>query len=302
MLGLSVGFSSAKVTAMSGQRWPTLSAALFAVVVHTILLGIAASLGVSRPHEPRTLVTITLTQPAAPLPVAKSEGEKLHTASAPVPLPILPSRTPPQRKRSVAPKPLVTRTPSPVARVPRIQPSPPPSKETPPPEDAPRLAAILPTVPTKKSEESAESFLDENSRGSDRGVEEASGNGDAGNTTTSGALVGRSNEAGASGGKGTQGNGTSTLAQPHYGVNPKPVYPLLARRMGAQGEVLLRVHVQQDGSVAAVELARSSGSALLDEAATRTVRDSWRFIPARLNGVAIESWVEIPIKFVLAES
>ena len=56
------------------------------------------------------------------------------------------------------------------------------------------------------------------------------------------------------------------------------------------------------GSVAAVELARSSGSTLLDEAATRAVRDRWRFIPARRDGVAIESWVEVPIKFVLAES
>jgi protein TonB len=72
--------------------------------------------------------------------------------------------------------------------------------------------------------------------------------------------------------------------------------------MGAQREVLLRVRVQQNGSVAAVELVRSSGFTLLDEAANRRVRDSWRFIPARLNGVAIESWVEVPIQFVLAES
>lgn len=98
------------------------------------------------------------------------------------------------------------------------------------------------------------------------------------------------------------GSGENALVQAHYGVNPKPAYPLFARRMGAQGEVLLRVRVQQDGSVAAVELVRSSGFTLLDESATRTVRDSWWFIPARLDGVAIESWVEIPIKFVLAGS
>ena len=46
---------------------------------------------------------------------------------------------------------------------------------------------------------------------------------------------------------------------PDYQVNPKPPYPLIARRIGAQGEVLLRVLVRQDGSVAAVELAQSSG-------------------------------------------
>ncbi len=43
-------------------------------------------------------------------------------------------------------------------------------------------------------------------------------------------------------------------------------------------------------------------NALLDESATRTVRDRWRFIPAHREGVTIESWVEVPIKFVLAES
>jgi protein TonB len=99
----------------------------------------------------------------------------------------------------------------------------------------------------------------------------------------------------------TEGAG-GLSATPDYNVNPKPPYPLLARRIGAQGEVLLRVLVRPDGSVAAVELARSSGFSLLDESATRTVRDSWRFIPARLDGAPVESWVEVPIKFVLADS
>ncbi|MGE0821364.1 MAG: energy transducer TonB [Candidatus Binatia bacterium] len=104
-------------------------------------------------------------------------------------------------------------------------------------------------------------------------------------------------------GRGTrQGNGAGNSARPDYQVNPKPLYPLIARRLGAQGEVLLRVRVREDGSVAEVELARSSGFALLDESATRTVRENWRFIPARLDGEPVESWVEVPIKFVLAGS
>jgi protein TonB len=77
---------------------------------------------------------------------------------------------------------------------------------------------------------------------------------------------------------------------------------LIARRIGAQGEVLLRVLVRHDGSVASVELAQSSGFSLLDESATRTVRDSWRFIPAQHDGTPVDSWVEVPIKFVLADS
>jgi periplasmic protein TonB len=66
--------------------------------------------------------------------------------------------------------------------------------------------------------------------------------------------------------------------------------------------VLLRVLVRQDGSVAAVELAQSSGFSLLDESATRTVRENWRFIPAQHDGIPVESWVEVPIRFVLADS
>ena len=278
---------------MSVHRWPTLSAALFAVVVHTILLGVAASLRVSRPREPHALVTITLMQQAAPLPVAEGIGETSRIAPIPLPPPSQPVSKLPQRKRSPALKPLVTKAPSPAAKLARVIQPPAPPEEVRPQEDDPRLAAILPTVPPQKSEESARSFFDESSPGSDLGTIEAPRNG---------APVSVGKGAGASDGKVAMGSGESALAQPHYGVNPKPVYPLLARRMGAQGVVLLRVRVQQHGSVAAIELVRSSGFALLDEAATRTVRDSWRFIPARLDGVAVESWVEIPIQFVLAQS
>jgi protein TonB len=91
-------------------------------------------------------------------------------------------------------------------------------------------------------------------------------------------------------------------ARPNYGLNPKPPYPLLARRMGAQGIVLLRVHVRADGSVAEAEIKQSSGSPLLDDSALRTVRESWRFMPARLDGVPVESWVEVPIRFVLGDA
>jgi periplasmic protein TonB len=278
---------------MSVHRWPTLSAALFAIVVHTILLGIAASLQVSHSRESRALVSITLMQQATPLPVAENGGETPHAAPVPLPLPSPPVSKPPQRKRSPVLKPPVLRTPSPAANLARAPRLPSPPKEVRPQEDDPRLAAIVPTVPPQKSEESARSVFDESFPGSDLRMGEAQRNG---------APVSGGNGSGASDGKVATGSGKSVLAQPHYGMNPKPVYPLLARRMGAQGVVLLRVRVQQDGSVAAVELVRSSGFALLDEAATRTVRDSWRFIPARLDGVAVESWVEIPIQFVLAQS
>jgi protein TonB len=74
---------------------------------------------------------------------------------------------------------------------------------------------------------------------------------------------------------------------------------MVARRMGAEGIVTLRVFVYPDGSVGEVVVSRSSGFSILDDSALNTVRDRWRFVPARLDGRPVESWVEVPIRFIL---
>jgi periplasmic protein TonB len=293
---------------MSVQRWPTLSAALFAVVVHTILLWVAASLRVSLARESPALVSITLVQQATLLPVADNVGETPHAAPMPFPLPSPPMSKPLKRKRVAAPKPSVTKSLLPLPQSPRVNPHTVPPrrrKSVLPPqprEDVPPVAAPPLTVASQEGDTPSAFPLSDGTQTDDVEMAAPQNNGTRGNDNAASAAAGGASGAGEEDGKGARGSGESALAQPHYGVNPKPVYPLLARRMGAQGEVLLRVRVRQDGSVAAVEIVHSSGFALLDEAATRTVRDNWRFIPARLDGVAIESWVEIPIKFVLAES
>ncbi len=83
-----------------------------------------------------------------------------------------------------------------------------------------------------------------------------------------------------------------------YLHNSKPVYPLLARRMGEHGRVLMRVLVSAQGTVDAVEIRTSSGSRRLDGAAQEAVR-SWRFQPARRGEVPLESWVLVPVVFNL---
>lgn len=80
--------------------------------------------------------------------------------------------------------------------------------------------------------------------------------------------------------------------------NPRPPYPLAARRRGLEGRVLLAVHVRADGSCAEVQLRQSSGHALLDDSALGTVR-RWRFLPATRSGQAIDSWVDVPVSFRL---
>lgn len=92
------------------------------------------------------------------------------------------------------------------------------------------------------------------------------------------------------------------LVESRYNVaalnNPKPPYPLAARRQGAEGRVVLRALVLEDGRCAEVRIVRSSGYALLDESALATVR-RWRFLPATRAGTPVAASVDVPISFRL---
>ncbi|MDZ4254729.1 MAG: energy transducer TonB [Sulfuritalea sp.] len=85
-----------------------------------------------------------------------------------------------------------------------------------------------------------------------------------------------------------------------YLDNPKPVYPAISRRLGEQGRVVLRVHVEADGRAAEVQLHTSSGSPRLDQSALDTVR-RWKFVPARLGREPTAAWVLVPIAFTLKD-
>lgn len=85
-----------------------------------------------------------------------------------------------------------------------------------------------------------------------------------------------------------------------YLNNPRPAYPLLAIRQGAQGQVLLLVEVLTDGRAGRIELEKSSGHAALDAAAINAVR-AWRFTPARKDGLLAAQTVSIPIQFNLKD-
>lgn len=85
-----------------------------------------------------------------------------------------------------------------------------------------------------------------------------------------------------------------------YLRNPPPPYPPLARRMGEEGKVVLRVAVTPQGGASEVQIHTSSGSTRLDESAQRTVRN-WKFIPAKQGDTAVSSWVLVPIIFKLEQ-
>lgn len=87
-------------------------------------------------------------------------------------------------------------------------------------------------------------------------------------------------------------------AIPEYRSNLLPEYPRLARQRHWQGIVWLMVNVSSDGSVEDLQIEQSCGHQVLDRAAHRTV-SSWRFSPAKRDGLPVPSQVRIPVRFVL---
>ena len=63
---------------------------------------------------------------------------------------------------------------------------------------------------------------------------------------------------------------------------------------------MVRAAVSASGQVIAVSLQRSSGFAILDQAALQAVR-GWKFIPRKENGIPQESVVEVPVNFNLRQ-
>lgn len=86
------------------------------------------------------------------------------------------------------------------------------------------------------------------------------------------------------------------FAKPLYKKNPLPVYPVIAKKRGYQGIVELIVLVSEKGEVNSLKIFKSSRHKALDHQALRSVK-SWLFEPGRKNGVPVEMWVKIPVKF-----
>ena len=83
-----------------------------------------------------------------------------------------------------------------------------------------------------------------------------------------------------------------------YLQNPKPAYPGLSKRLGEQGQVVVRVFIEVNGRAQKAEIKQSSGFERLDQAALSTVL-RWRYVPAKRAGVAESMWFNVPINFVL---
>lgn len=89
-------------------------------------------------------------------------------------------------------------------------------------------------------------------------------------------------------------------ARPMYHINPKPVYPELARRRGWQGTVFLAVMVSAEGVSEKVSIVTSCGFDILDTSALKAVQ-GWRFLPGIKRGTPAAMKVLVPVHFVLEQ-
>lgn len=97
---------------------------------------------------------------------------------------------------------------------------------------------------------------------------------------------------GAAGAGGTAESPRSYLELRQSRGNRPPIYPVLARRNGWQGEVVLNYYVTSTGQVEKVSVSRSSGFELLDKEAVRAI-SQFRYVPGQAG------WTSHPVLFNL---
>jgi TonB family protein len=123
-----------------------------------------------------------------------------------------------------------------------------------------------------------------------RGAEAALAGATAGGTDQTGGERGGS--ADGSSGSGAVGMNSEQWQRLHSALEKAKTYPRLARERGIEGSVLVRFKVLPSGNVETVNIVRSSGVEILDEASVRTV---YRAAPMPY----VSGWVEVPMSYVL---
>ena len=89
---------------------------------------------------------------------------------------------------------------------------------------------------------------------------------------------------------------TEAIGYAGYLKNPPPEFPAFAQRQGWEGKVILRVRVLASGAPSEIQIKKSSGRKILDEAAQDAVR-GWMFAPSKKGDTPIDGWATVPIEF-----
>lgn len=95
-----------------------------------------------------------------------------------------------------------------------------------------------------------------------------------------------------------EGSGGGVTEGPQILSREEPVYPSAARSAGISGTTVVGFIIEADGSVSSAWVEQSSGNSSLDSAAVQSVQN-WRFVPARQNGIPVQSRSRVPIIFNL---
>ena len=102
-------------------------------------------------------------------------------------------------------------------------------------------------------------------------------------------------------------HGTETMGEmslgdagaPRFIHRESPIYPFLARKLGKEGKVVLRVTLDERGGQRDIEIIEKGGFGFT-ESAVQAVKKSI-LTPAQKDGKPVVSRVLIPVKFVLRE-
>ncbi len=92
--------------------------------------------------------------------------------------------------------------------------------------------------------------------------------------------------------------GIENRTSPDFLGNRPPAYPVEAIRKRLEGTVLLRLYIDAAGRVEQVEVAETSGHAILDQSAVKAVR-SWRGRPAHRGNLRVATVELLPVHFRL---
>ena len=88
---------------------------------------------------------------------------------------------------------------------------------------------------------------------------------------------------------------------PRYAADFQPTYPAGERRAEHEGRVIVRVLIGADGRVKQVERVSATNDAFYRATLERAL-GKWRFTPGTRDGVAVEAWRTISLRFVLSEN
>ena len=97
--------------------------------------------------------------------------------------------------------------------------------------------------------------------------------------------------------RGTAETQFGNMGAPTFIHRVMPVYPMLARKLGKEGKVILKLLIDMNGKLQNVEVVEPAGFGFT-EAAVAAVKNS-TYEPASRNGVKVTTTALLPVRFYL---